>query len=279
MKSCKKLSHSRHFKAILNIFLATILMFAGGCAVSERATATSNAEGQWIPLFNGKNLDGWTPKITGYELGDNFGNTFRVEDGILKVGYDQYENSFNNRFGHLFYKAPLSHYRLRLEYRFVGQQLPDAPDWAYRNSGIMIHSQDPGTMRKEQEFPVCIEVQLLGSDGKKDRPTGNLCTPGTHVVMMGQLEKTHCINSTSDTFHGDQWVYAEIEVRGDEVIRHFINGRLVMEYQQPQLDETDPDAGKLIQDGSPLPLTGGYIALQSESTSCEFRMVEMMPLE
>jgi hypothetical protein len=262
--------------------MAAALLLSGGCnsaptAAAKAAKPAAQPAPSWIPMFNGENLDGWTPKITGYALGENFGNTFRVENGVIKVAYDQYD-AFGNRFGHLFYKTPYSHYKMRLEYRFTGTQAPGGPGWAFRNSGIMIHGQYPATMRKDQDFPVSIEVQLLGGDGVNKRPTMNLCTPGTHVVMNGKLEKTHCINSASDTFHGDQWVSAELEVRGGGVIRHFVNGQLVLEYEQPQLDDADADAKKLIKDGSPL-LTGGYISLQAESHPCEFRRVEILPLE
>jgi hypothetical protein len=154
---------------------AAAVMMISGCGLLDGRTA-ADADQQWIPLFNGKNLDGWIPKFTGSELGVNYRNTFQAQKGVLKVVYDQYD-TFDEQFGHLFYKTPYSHYRMRLEYRFLGQQTPGGPDWAYRNSGVMIHCQDPTTMRKDQEFPVCIEVQLLGGDGKTPRPTGNLCTP------------------------------------------------------------------------------------------------------
>ena len=123
----------------------------------------------WIALFNGKDLDGWKPKIKGYAAGDNFGNTFRVEDGVLKVAYDKY-TKFDGKFGHLFYKTPFSHYKLHIEYRFVGEQCPGGPSWALRNSGVMIHGQTPESMGKDQEFPVSIEVQFLGGNGKGDAP-------------------------------------------------------------------------------------------------------------
>src|SRR5262249_54857162 len=148
---------------------------------------------EWIQLFNGKNLDGWTPKIKGYELGENFGHTFRVENGILRVVYDRY-TTFDNRFGHLFYKDSFSHYMLRVEYRFLGEQVPGGPSWGLRNSGIMIHGQPAETMEKDQDFPVSIEVQLLGGTGSGDRPTANVCTPGTNMVMNGQLITRHCTN-------------------------------------------------------------------------------------
>ena len=251
-------------------------------AVAEDAKA---AAGKWISLFNGKDLDGWKVKIKGHALGDNFGKTFRVEDGVLKVGYDAYEG-FGAKFGHLFYEKPFSHYIIRCEYRFTGKQVKGGPSWAFRNSGIMVHGQSPASMGKDQNFPVSIEVQLLGGRNTGKRPTANLCTPGTHVVYNGKLHKPHCTNSTSKTYRGDGWVTVEIEVRGSEVIRHKIDGKTVLEYSKPQLDPNDKDAKKLIagkpegeRKGDALLLDGGSISLQSESHPVEFRKVELLPLK
>lgn len=227
----------------------------------------------WIPLFNGKDLTGWTPKIVGYEAGDNFGNTFRVEDGLIKVSYDAYDK-FDGRFGHLFYKEPFSDYILRVEYRFVGEQIEGGPGWAIRNSGIMVHGQAPESMSLKQDFPVSIEVQLLGGNGTDPRTTANLCTPGTNVVMDGKLITRHCTNSGSQTYHGEQWVVTEVEVRGNEIIKHYVNGDLVLDYTKPQLDPSDTDAKKLIS-GDDLMLYGGTISLQSESHPVEFRKIEI----
>lgn len=232
----------------------------------------------WISLFNGRDLEGWTPKIRGYALGDNFGRTFRVEEGVLKVAYDQYDK-FDDRFGHLFYKDKFSHYRLRVEYRFVGQQVPGGPGWAVRNSGVMIHGESPTTMAKDQDFPASIEVQLLGGSGAGERSTANLCTPGTNVVMKGELITRHCTSSSSKTYHGDQWVTVEIEVHGDQVVKHVIDGQVVLEYNQPQLDDRDAHARELIQAQGGKLLTGGTISLQSESHPVEFRKVELLPLK
>lgn len=236
-------------------------------------------KGDWIQLFNGKNLDGWIPKIKGYPAGENFGNTFRVENGVLKVGYDKYDK-FNGRFGHLFHREKFSHYILRAEYRFVGEQSAGGPSWAIRNSGLMIHGESPETMGKDQEFPASIEVQLLGGDGTHERTTANLCTPGTNVVMGGKLITQHCNSSKSKTYHGDQWVTVEIEVRGSEVIRHKIDGQIVLEYQQPQFDDRDPHGKELAakQDGKLL-IGSGTISLQSESHPVEFRKVELLKLK
>lgn len=231
----------------------------------------------WVQLFNGRNLDGWDVKITGRDLNDNWHNTFRVKDGLLQVRYDGYD-AFDNRFGHIFYRAPFSYYIVAVEYRFVGAQAPSGPDWALRNSGVMVHSQSARSMGKDQDFPISIEVQLLGGNGSAERSTANLCTPGTHVVMDGKLFTPHCVHSTSRTYHGEQWVRVEVQVLGDSLIRHIVNGDTVFEYSKPQIgggvvNNFDPAAK---QDGKPL--TAGYIALQSESHPIDFRKVEILDL-
>lgn len=231
----------------------------------------------WIQLFNGKDLDDWTVKIRGYSVGENYGNTFRVEDGYLTVGYEAYP-AFNEQFGHIFHKDKFSYYVLGLEYRFVGQQANEGPGWAFRNSGAMLHCQDPTTMGVDQDFPISIEVQLLGGNGQDERTTANLCTPGTHVVMDGALETRHCINSRSKTYHGDQWVRVDIVVLGDSLIRHIIEGETVLEYTRPQIGGEvvsgfDPAIKK---DGTLL--NEGYISLQSESHPVQFRKVEIFDL-
>ena len=222
---------------------------------------------EWIQLFNGKDLEGWTPKFRGHELGVNYKNTFRVEKGVLRISYDQYER-WQNDFGHLFHKTEFSHYILRVEYRFVGKQVKGAPGWAYRNNGLMLHGQTAQSMGKGQNAPNSIEVQLLGGrpDGKGKRPNLNLCTPGTQVVYKGKLDKRHVINSGSETYYGDQWVTVEVEVRGSEVIRHKIDGKVVMEYTSPQLD-----SGKLLEKGT--------ISIQAESHPTEFRKIELKVLK
>jgi len=263
-------------KALLSVAMAMFVLFAAGPAT---AAEDVGGEGEWIQLFNGKDLSGWKVKIKGYELGDNFGDTFRVEDGVMKVAYDQYDK-FNSRFGHIFYEKPFSNYVLRVEYRFTDEQCPGGPGWAFRNSGVMFHGQPPESMGKDQSFPVSIEAQLLGGGPTGDRPTANVCSPGTNYVQDGKLVTRHCSSSTSKTFRGDQWVTFELEVHGSKLIRHFVNGEKVFEYTQPQLDPGDAEARKLIEaQGGEKLLTGGSISLQAESHPIEFRKVELKELK
>ena len=254
-------------------FLSIALLSASCLAQKKSAQKES-----WISLFNGKDLTGWTPKIRHYVSGDNFANTFRVEDGKMVVRYDGYDK-FDARYGHIFYKDKYSYYRIKLQYRFVGQQANEGEGWAYRNSGIMVHGQTPETMGKDQDFPVSIEVQLLGGNEKDPRTTCNLCTPGTNVVMNDKLITTHCINSTSKTYHGDQWVEAEVEVYGDSLIRHRVNGEEVLLYEKPQIGDgmVNGQESKFGIDGQLL--KEGTISLQSESHPVEFKNIRLLNLE
>lgn len=239
---------------------------------ASMAVLGCDGERSWTPLFNGRDLTGWTPKIRGSVLGEDPMGTFRVEEGLLTVGYERY-GDFGDRFGHLFHETPFSHYRLLVEYRFIGDQAPGGQGWALRNSGVMIHAQPPETMGVDQDFPISVEVQFLGGNGVDERPTANLCTPGTHVRMNGALHEEHCTNSTSATFHGEGWVTVEVIVRGDESITHLVDGDTVLAYGGPIIgggvvSGFDPAAKP---DGEPL--ARGYVALQSESHPIQFRRV------
>jgi hypothetical protein len=268
----------RTYTILLCSLTLTFLLLLAGCASEPEAAANDPNEEEWIQLFNGKDLTDWHVKLAGHELDDNYKNTFRVENGMLKVSYDD-AVTFDNRFGLIFYKEPFSHYRVAVEYRFIGEQAPDGPGWAFRNSGVMVHCLDPESMTKDQDFPISIEVQLLGGNGTDERPTANLCTPGTNVVMNGELVETHCISSTSKTYHGDQWVRVEAEVLGDESIKHIVEGETVLEYSKPQIgggNVSKYDESVKV-DGQPL--TAGWIALQAESHPLEFRKVELLNLK
>ena len=233
----------------------------------------------WISLFNGVDLDGWRVKINGHPLGENIHNTFRVEDSLMTVSYDGYD-TFGDSYGHIFYEQPFSSYKLRLHYRFIGEQPSDGQAWATKNSGVMLHSQSPESMELNQGFPVSLEAQFLGGiEEGIDRPTANLCTPGMHVIMQDSLVTKHCIRANAPTFYGQEWVQAEILVLKDSLITHSINGTEVIRYSKPTyggeyLPETPlwtAQVGK--------PVTEGYIALQSESHPIQFKNIQILNLE
>lgn len=256
-------------KKALFLFVVAVTLMISSCSTSSSQKET------WVQLFNGQNLDGWVIKIKGSPLGENYKNTFRVEDGIMKVSYSEYD-TFRYEFGHIYYKEPFSSYKLRVEYRFTGEQLPGGPSWGYRNSGIMFHCQDPATIMLDQDWPVSIEAQFLGSTTDHETTTMNVCTPHTHIMIGDSLITQHCTSSTSKFFYNDTWVAAELVVYADSIIHHIVNGDTVLTYSKPQIGGDLPDGFPLVQG---TPLKEGYIALQSESHPVEFRKVELMKLK
>ena len=250
----------------------------------------SNTE-NWEIIFNGKDLKDWKIKFANQNLNINYKNTFQIKDSILKVVYDNYD-SFDNNYGQIYYKKPYSYYKLKFEYRFTGNQTKGGAGWAKRNSGIMIHSQSPESNDFSQSFPVSIEVQLLGGLSKGERPTGNLCTPGTAVIMNEKINYNHCILSNSKTYDGEQWVRGEIIVHGGEKITHIIENDTVLSYNRPQIGGgfVDSKLGDIDWTSNGVEnkeywlskegeiLKSGYIALQSESHPVDFRNIRLLDL-
>lgn len=242
-------------------------------------TTENKREEKWIDLFNGKDLSNWIVKIHHHDPGVNFGNTFRVQDGMIEVNYDQY-GAFNDQFGHLYYEKPFSDFHLKLEYQFYGDLQEGAPDYTILNSGVMFHSQDPRTMPRDQNWPISVEMQFLAglSDGAP-RSTGNMCSPGTDIVYQGETYDGHCLNSSSKTYSPNEWVKAELVVRGDSLVTHIINGDTVLQYSKPTMGGGVVDGydSTIWQPGKPL--TSGFIALQSEGQPIRFRNIALRELE
>ena len=267
-------------RIILVLFITLFFSFVqnteGQSKYTNKGKSVIYPNGKWISLFNGKDLDGWTLKVTGYKPGENPLNGFRVENGILKIDYSKFDK-FNGRYGHLFYKEKLSSYIIHVEYRFVGEMLPDAPSFCYRNSGVMVHSQSPESMDIDQNWPVSIEVQLLGSTDSVKQTTANFCTPGTTIYYKDQPTNEHCISSNSKYFPDGEWVNLDIIVEGGKSITNIVNGDTVLVCSKPQI------GGYLLPKNYPLPegtlLEDGYIALQSEGQPLEFRRVDLKKLD
>ncbi len=249
---------------IISAFLFSILL-------------VSPEDNNWEYLFNGKNLHGWEIKIRNHELGYNYNNTFKVKDGSLKVSYENYEN-FDNKFGHIFYtKKKFKNYHLSLDYKFSGSHLNGAPGWSIKNSGIMLHCQNPSTMLIDQEFPISAEAQLLGGLGDGDRSTANICSPGTDIDINGKKAEYHCVNSSSKTYNNDDWVNVEVIVYSDSIIHHLVEGDTVLTYSNLRVGGGEIPENYVSKKGQIL--DEGYISLQSEGHPVEFREIKIKELK
>ena len=265
-------------RLIKTLACSIMILVVYSCGKSQNNARESES---WQTLFDGKSLDGWIPKIHKYEVGDNFGNTFRVVDGAIQVNYDQYE-VFEEKYGHLFYKEPFSSFHLKWEYQFTDQWMSDAPDFTFRNSGVMFHSQDPNTILKEQDWPVSVEYQMLADAGDGNpRPTGNMCSPGTQVYFEGVSDPRHCINSSSETFPWDAWVKAELIVYGDSLVMHLVNGDTVLTYTKPHQKLSGGVVNRFPKDlfEEDRLLKSGYIGLQAEGQGIEFKEIKIKKLD
>ena len=272
-------------KSFQKIFILLFLFYS--CKVEKN----SNSIEEWVSLFNGKDLNGWNIKIANHSLNDNFNNTFQVQDSMIRVVYDEYED-FDDKYGHMYYKTPYSYYKLRFDYRFLEEQTSGGENWNVRNSGVMIHSQSAKSNALEQHFPVSLEIQLLGGLNKGERTTANLCTPGTAVYFNDKLDYTHCITSESKTYNGDQWVHIEAIILGNESILHIVENDTVLKYTRPEIDSSflskdykgiDWDNfgvtnKKIWLDKAGKPIGEGYIALQAESHPIDFKNIELLDL-
>ena len=257
-------------KFLFTALSAIIILFA--CSTSKNKN--NSADNRWVSLFNGKNLDGWKPKIAGFKYGENFGNTFRVENGILSTRYDAYGN-FAERFGAIYYQKKFTNFRLKVEYRFTGELTPGAPEWGFRDGGINYLGQDPESIDINQKFPICLEYNLLGGNGKDERPTGDICAAGMFIQVDGKRNTLFCTPPTvKKTIHGDSWVTAEIDVNNGK-IGHYVNGEKILEFSDPEFDPANDIAKKFITNGDAR-VKDGFISLQSNSHPMDFRKIEIM---
>ena len=269
----------------VNQFLIVCIILFSACQPEGK----NQDKEEWIPLFNGVDLTGWTIKMSGFPLNENYKETFVVEDSMIRIKYDNYE-TFEEAYGHMYYEKPFSWYKIRFDYRFVGEQTPGGATWNVRNSGIMLHSQSAESSEFDQNFPVSVELQLLGGLNEGERTTANVCTPGTAVMMGDTVNFHHCINSTSQTYHGDQWVHVEAVVKGGESMDFIVEGDTVLSFQRPQIGggfinkqsawETHGITRDIemwtAREGEIL--TEGYIALQAESHPIDFKNIELLDL-
>jgi hypothetical protein len=246
---------------------------AGGAAGAAGMGGAGGANDGWIKIFNGVDLTGWKAKITHYAYGDNYANSFRVEDGKIRVVYSDYQPyTWQGRFGLLYWDKPLKKYQVRLEYHFYGQQIPDPPGWGLRNSGLMIFGEDPAGVGKDVDFPRILELQLLAHDNSGNTSNGNLCPlGGASAIIGGDRKSGGCVGSTSKPFvqnplfQNDDWikVLADVDPAGDTKL-YFEgdnSGNPVLVFSQPQANGAALD--------------GGYLAIQSESFPVEFRNIEL----
>jgi hypothetical protein len=192
-----------------------------------------------VLLFNGKDLDNWDKVV--FEDAD-VDDVFQVEDGLIKVlGVPN---------GYMVTRDSYSDYQLHVEWRWAEEP---------SNSGVLLHVQETNL----QEFPLCIEAQLMNSNAGDivmiGQGAGVSVGDSTYLVSPGgsRFKVARKFGETSEKPAGE-WNAYEITCRGDQ-IELKVNGVL----QNKATGST---------------LESGQIALQSEGSPIEFRNVYLIPL-
>jgi hypothetical protein len=235
----------------LPILLAVLLVPAAAVAAAAGAPAGEAISPiAAIPLWNGRDLAGWTADVPARDADPGGPPSFVVRDGLLV--------SLGNPPGHLVTDRSYRDYRLEVEYRFPGKG---------GNCGVLVHASTPRALYKM--FPRSIEVQMMSGDAgdfwviREDIEVDDMEArrprkPGERWGgAEGDARRILNLTDGSERPLGE-WNTMAIEARG-RTIRVWVNGDLVNEGRGATADR-------------------GRIALQAEGTEVEFRKVELKPL-
>jgi hypothetical protein len=260
--------------------LCVVVVLAGAAWLGLAGPSDSRPDGDWKPLFNGKDLSGWTHFFNGRDKNAKVDDLVRVEDGLIHI-YPERMDGEKQPFGYLLSAKPYSHYHLRFEYKWGTKRF--APrQAAKRDSGMLYHVVGP-----DKVWPRCVELQVQEGD------TGDIFTVGTRVTATidpkkrnGPDEKTNIsvflapekggkeyTQGTkgitrivkSETAERDGWNTVEAIVAGGSAT-HVVNGKVVNRCT----DILQPETGDTWT-----PLTAGKIALQAEGAEVYYRNIEI----
>ncbi|MGJ8643206.1 MAG: 3-keto-disaccharide hydrolase [Luteolibacter sp.] len=273
---------------MIRIFFATLLSAIIVLSTGQAEEAVKAPEkGEWIKLFNGKDLTGW--KVNTGHSGDEesleANEIFQVRDGVLRV-YPGAENGSKQYNATLVHEKKWESYHLRVEYRWGENKFQPRME-AERDSGVLFHIHS----EPEKVWPPSVELQL--GDGKPGdvRVTGDLClignsrgespseekkySPESPMQIRGQKdpgEKRREIR-TKVVVHAEkpigEWNTVDLIVHGSEKAEFHVNGQLVNEVYGLKFRDGTGD-WKL--------LDSGFIGLEAEWAQVEFRNVSIKPL-
>ncbi|WP_428333202.1 3-keto-disaccharide hydrolase [Novosphingobium sp.] len=239
-------------------------------------------DGDWHPLFNGRDLSGWTLFLDGVGDRDRYG-AIGIEGDVLHVLGPQYRGPTRAAMGYLATDRVYENYHLSLEYKW-GTLRYDPRTLYKRDSGILYHVP-PG---HEMLWPDCVEYQIMEYHTGDALPINHRAIeaislggmpswpedfPGNtryapQVDAGGNLRQWIHADGTFDTLEG--WNTVELIAQGDKAA-HIVNGRIVTAIYG--LQSQDPaDKSRYV------PLKGGRILLQIEGAEIMFRNIKIRAL-
>ncbi len=210
-------------------------------AISSLSFCLAADEG-FSPLFNGKDFDGWTPKI---RKGDEvmLGKVFTMNGEAIHV-YKDFPQDFelntgaNSTHGMLFSKKKYSKYVLKFEYKWGKNRLNNFDQYQY-DAGFYYH------IINEAVWPAGIEYQIRYDHTKEKNHTGDFWASGVSFQWYADgsgnfllpkeggkpepIKKGEHRGTPKVSYHAldDQWNQCEIIVMENQYAIHKLNGKIV----------------------------------------------------
>jgi hypothetical protein len=253
-------------------FLAAIVALA-----VAPAQAQNSEESAWQPLFNGKDLGGWTaawaqPPVDGRPAS----SLFTVENGMIHV-YAAQEAGTTQQQAYILTDGDYRDYRLSLEYKWGSKKFAPRMDLV-RDAGLLYHVYDHSMM----DWPHSVEAQIQEGD------TGDLWAISSRasstILPLTQRYVEPAGGGVPVTVgdyrdfarirHGalnelPEWNTLEIVVRGDTAT-YIVNGFVNM--RATGLKRWDAGSASWVK------LDHGRIALQAEYAELYYRNIRIRPL-
>jgi len=268
------------------------------------AIFTVQGESGWKPLWNGKNLDGWTtwmrqPEPTSQVAGlarDATGKyTEPIGSGRDPLNVFTVVTNVDGRpairisgevFGELRTKASFKDYHLKLQFKWGEKKWPprDRPETP-RDSGLLYHvHNEPGV--DGRTWARSIELQIQEHDVGDLYAVGSAIAvkakprAGTMPVLydydpagewtffsQSQGASGRCIKQPDNERPTGEWNTVELIAFGEDAI-HIVNGKVVMRLRGPLRIDADV----------PRSVNSGPIILQSEGAEVFYRDIEIRPI-
>ena len=235
---------------------------AQGTAGTERKPATAAGE-PWVPLFNGRNLDGWYTFLQKHGKNSDPDRVITIEDGAIHL-YKNAADGSHVVMGYIGTEKEYGDYHLRLQFRW-GEKKFEPRYKMKRDAGLYYHILgDDAVWPRALQFQIeqtnvgdlialhgfAVDTWIDPKTKGADMATFQSPTHGGEPRVLGGRGIAYQKHLAGD-FELDGWNTAEVIARGDTTV-HILNGHVVNEGRNVRL--ADPE-----KPGTFRPITRGRI--------------------
>ena len=265
-------------KKISGFVAGLCLLATGSIALADAPAETKQPVPAWKPLFNGKNLSGWSVHYAS-KTADGApppASLFEVKNGEIHTYPTQTPGSEQPN-AYLLSDADMHDYVLSLEYKWGEKKYVPRLDHV-RDAGLLYHVH----RERAGDWPASAEAQIQeGDTGDSwavstqvssfvDPNTGLYAPPengGMPVTMGGDGKFLRTRHSRVNEYPG--WNTVVVIVRGDRAT-HIVNG--IVNMRVSDLKSWNADTSSWVK------LDHGHVALQAEAAEISYRNIKVRPL-